>query len=179
MTVRPILTWPHPALSARCTAAAGMQGLAALAFDMLDTMYAAPGRGLAAPQVGVTRRLFVMDAGWKEGAPTPLVCVDPAIVWASEEVVAMEEGCLSILGIAVSVLRPASIRLRFADLSGAVHELPMDGAAARIAQHEADHLDGIVHFDRLSPDEAAVQRARYAATIERGATAGDRGTLSG
>lgn len=161
MSVLPIVKWPDPRLSTPCAPVAGGD-VRELAADMLETMYAAPGRGLAGPQVGAMIRLFVMDAGWKEGTPTPLVMLDPEIVEASEEVVAMDEGCLSIPGVTTTVTRPVRVRLRWTDLEGVAHDEWMEGASARIAQHEYDHLDGIVTFDRLDPPARSVAEAEYA-----------------
>jgi peptide deformylase len=97
--------------------------------------------------VGVLKCLFVMDAGWKEGAPAPSVCIDPEIVWSSDETVVMEEGCLSIPGQPCRLSRPAAIRMVWTGLDGTRAEHALDGAAARIAQHELDHLNGILILD--------------------------------
>ncbi len=158
----PILLWPDPRLARICAPAGPPDdALRRLAGAMLRTMYAAPGRGLAAPQVGVMRRLFVMDVAWKEGAPAPGVYLDPEILSASDETVTMAEACLSIPGIATEIVRPAAIRLAWTDLDGARQEADLDGAAARCAQHEIDHLDGIVTLDRLSPEDRARAEAAY------------------
>ena len=123
--------------------------------DMFETMYAGPGRGLAAPQVGVLKRLFVMDCGWKDGEMTPMVCINPEIIPAGA-MVPGEEGCLSIPGVLVEVMRPERIVLRFSDQDGMRQEMELDGFEARCAQHELDHLDGLVTFDRLSPEARRV-----------------------
>jgi peptide deformylase len=129
---------------------------------MLETMYAAPGRGLAAPQVGVLQRLFVMDPGWKEGVKSPIVCINPEILWLSDRQKLGPEGCLSIPDVPTNVMRATEIRLRWTDLSGAVQEQHLTGFAAICAQHEYDHLDGIVTFDRLPADARQVAEAIYA-----------------
>ncbi|RVT87296.1 peptide deformylase [Rhodobacteraceae bacterium CCMM004] len=162
MTVRPILAWPDPRLATVCTPVGGAPD-PDLVRDLFDTMYDAPGRGLAAPQVGVLARLFVMDTGWKEGARTPMVCADPAILEASETVETREEGCLSILGVTVPVARPAEITLAFTDAEGARKQMRLSGFAAACAQHELDHLDGLVTFDRTDPAERAALIAAYRA----------------
>ncbi|WP_342344630.1 peptide deformylase [Vannielia litorea] len=144
----PIVLWPDERLKATC-APVGCLDMGALATDMLETMYAAPGRGLAGPQVGVLRRIFVMDAGWKEGEATPRVCLDPVITPLGEEMATMEEGCLSIPGRPVEMTRPARIRLDYFDLGGAAQSVELEGAEAAIAQHEADHLDGKLIIDGL------------------------------
>jgi peptide deformylase len=114
---------------------------------MLDAMYAAPGRGLAAPQVGVTQRLFVMDTTWKDAAPTPQVFVNPQIIWCSETATTMDEGCLSIPGQLVPVTRPAEVDLRWQSLDGTTQQARQTGFAAACVQHEVDHLDGILCTD--------------------------------
>lgn len=121
--------------------------LVRLAKDMLATMYAAPGRGLAAPQVGVTSRLFVMDVTWKDGDPAPQVFVNPEIVATSPEEVTQDEGCLSIPGDLVPVTRPAEVSLRWHGLDGLMQRADFTGFAAACVQHEIDHLDGILCTD--------------------------------
>ncbi len=163
MSVLPILTWPDPRLTETCAPVGSVSAeIQALADDMLETMYAAKGRGLAAPQVGVLARLFVMDATWKDGARTPNVCLDPKVLETSDDAVAMEEGCLSIPGITTEVERPAALRLEWTTLEGERVVAQLDGPKARIALHEIDHLDGVVTLDRLSPDARARAEADYA-----------------
>ena len=152
MAVRPIVLWPDPRLGEVCAPVDDPGALRDLAQDMLDTMYDAPGRGLAAPQIGVMQRIFVMDTGWKEGAPAPLVCVNPVITDPSETMAERSEGCLSIPGLLTDVTRPDAVTLRWTDLDGASHSARLTGFAATCAQHEMDHLDGRVTFDRLSPE---------------------------
>ncbi|MCT8159216.1 peptide deformylase [Pseudoruegeria sp. SHC-113] len=158
-----ILRWPDPRLAAVCEAVTDIPAAAALAQNMLETMYAAPGRGLAAPQVGVLKRLFVMDVTWKEGAPAPLICINPEVVSSSEERGEGEEGCLSIPGVTALVRRPLAITLRYLDETGGQQEAALTGFAARCAQHELDHLDGLVTFDRLPPEARAPLEAQYEA----------------
>lgn len=162
MTVRPILQWPDPKLSQPCGSADPAR-VAALVTDMFETMYDAPGRGLAAPQIGVLDRVFVMDAGWKGGEMTPLACIDPEIVEVSEETAKGPEGCLSIPGVTAHVTRPIWVRMAFTDLAGKRHERLFTGAEAIVAQHEYDHLEGLVHFDRLSPQDAKALKNDYQA----------------
>lgn len=118
-----------------------------LAGDMLETMRAAPGVGLAAPQVGVDRRLFVFDSGERSGA----LC-NPAIVWMSEETQEGEEGCLSIPNVYMPVVRALHIRVEAQDLDGTPVVEEVSEFEARIFQHEIDHLDGILFVDRLEPE---------------------------
>lgn len=154
--ILPILHWPDARLSTPAAPSELTDDLRALAADMLETMYAAPGRGLAAPQVGRLERLFVMDVGWKDGSAMPIVMVNPEILQLSDRVMAGPEGCLSIPGPTPIVERAAEVRMRWTDLDGAMHDELLTGFAAICAQHEYDHLDGIVTLDRLSR-EARVQ----------------------
>ena len=147
MAVRPILLLPDARLRQSCAAVTQFDaGLKQIADDMLETMYAAPGRGLAGPQIGVMQRIFVMDVGWKEGRPSPLVCLNPVIKDASGTAV-NTEGCLSILNHPVRISRPAMVRMAWQDLAGRQCEGFFEGFAATCAQHERDHLDGILCID--------------------------------
>lgn len=149
--IRPILIHPDPRLKKPCEAVGEITpGIRALAADMLETMYDAPGVGLAAPQVGVTRRVVVMDC-IKDGPPEPIVMVNPRVVWASEDVTTYEEGCLSIPDQYAEVKRPASVRVEWTDLDGARQERDFTGLWAICAQHEIDHLDGKLFIDYLGP----------------------------
>jgi peptide deformylase len=121
---------------------------------MFETMYDEPGIGLAAPQVGVSRRLVVIaavpDDEDGDNVGPPMTLVNPQITWSSSEEVSYEEGCLSVPGITESVDRPRVIRFRWTDLDGEAHEREAEGLLARVVQHEIDHLDGILFVDRLS-----------------------------
>lgn len=162
--ILPIVLWPDSRLSRPCDPVGTPDAATrALAADMLATMYAAPGRGLAGPQVGVLRRIFVMDAGWKQGSPDPLVVLDPEIAPDGTATEPGEEGCLSIPGAPAIVTRPAAITLRFTALDGTRDERHLTGTAARIAQHEADHLDGLLILDRID----AQARAALAPALAR------------
>lgn len=151
MTILPVLHWPDPRLSTPCSPATLADATRTLAANMLETMYAAPGRGLAAPQVGHLIRLFVMDVTWKEGTPAPRICLNPEILWRSDTTATGPEGCLSIPGITTDITRATEIRLRWTDLDGMPQEETLSGFAAICAQHEYDHLDGLVTFDHLPP----------------------------
>ena len=149
--IRPILIHPDPRLKKPCEAVGEITPeIRALAADMLETMYDAPGVGLAAPQVGVTKRVVVMDC-IKDGPPEPIVMVDPQVVWASEDVTTYEEGCLSIPDQYAEVRRPASVRVAWTDLDGLRQERDFTGLWATCAQHEIDHLDGKLFIDYLGP----------------------------
>ena len=121
-----------------------------LAEDMFETMYEAPGIGLAAIQVGVPQRLITMDLAKKEGPADPRVFINPEILWSSEEKSAYEEGCLSIPEYYEEVERPSKVRVRFTDLDGKVHEEEAEGLFATCIQHEIDHLNGVLFVDYLS-----------------------------
>ena len=121
----------------------------ALADKMLATMYAAPGIGLAAPQVGEGLRLVVIDIQPKE-APAPLVLVNPEIIAESAELAMREEGCLSLPGQYADVTRPARVKVRYLDLTGAKREIEGDGLLSACLQHEIDHLNGVLFVDYLT-----------------------------
>ena len=163
MSLRPILCWPDPRLSTACAPADALDADDPLITDLFETMYAAPGRGLAAPQVGVLLRVFVMDAGWKDAEMMPRACINPEILWSSDTLAENVEGCLSIPGITVSLARPARIRLAYTTPAGDRVEADLDGAEALIAQHELDHLDGRVTFDRLDAHARETALAAFAA----------------
>jgi peptide deformylase len=162
VSVLPILIYGHPALARVAERVPRITGdIRALAADMIDTMYDAPGRGLAAPQVGVPLRLFVMDCHWKDGAPRdPRVCINPEISDASTDMAENTDVCLSIPGVAAPVTRPSGITLRWTGLDGQAREQRLTGIAATCAQHEYDHLDGILTPDRLTDTARAGIQAR-------------------
>jgi peptide deformylase len=122
----------------------------ALADDMFETMYDAPGIGLAAIQVAEPIRLITMDLAKKEGEHNPRVFINPEILSSSEELNVYEEGCLSIPEYYEEVERPAKVRFRFTDIDGKVHEEDADGLFATCIQHEIDHLNGVLFVDYLS-----------------------------
>lgn len=126
------------------------EGLRVLADDMLETMDEAPGVGLAAPQVGISIRMFVYDTR-EDGGERGSLC-NPAITWTSEEQIEMEEGCLSIPGSTFMVLRPEAIHVTAQELDGTAVTIEADGFLARVFQHEIDHLDGILFIDHLPKD---------------------------
>jgi len=122
----------------------------ALADDMLETMYEAPGIGLAAIQIAQPLRLITMDVSKKEGEKDPRVFINPEIISSSEELSVYEEGCLSIPDYYEEVERPAKVRVRFMDIDGKVHEEDAEGLYATCIQHEIDHLNGVLFVDYLS-----------------------------
>lgn len=148
MAVLPIVMHPDPLLRAVCAPVTAFDGgLKAFTEGMLETMYAAPGRGLAAPQVGVATRVFVMDATWKDGFYDPQVFVNPVIIATSDTMVTQDEGCLSIPDQTVAVSRPDTVTLRWQGLDGAPAERAFEGFAAACVQHELDHLNGVLCID--------------------------------
>jgi peptide deformylase len=156
MGIRPIVHWPDPRLTTVCDPVGKVTAATRkLVQDMFETMYEAPGRGLAAPQVGVMQRIFVTDTTWKEGDRTPLVFINPEITDRATDLVTQEEGCLSIPGVLTPIARPAEVTLRWTDLEGMPREQRFTGFAAACVQHELDHLDGILTLDRLDPRQRA------------------------
>ena len=151
--LRDILIHPDPRLKKPCDPVTEItEDLRAAAADMLETMYAAPGVGLAAPQVGLMKRVFVMDCVKDpEAAPRPIVLLNPEITWTSEATNTYEEGCLSIPEQYAEVERPAEVKLRWLTLDGALQEEHFTGLWATCAQHELDHLNGKLFIDYLSP----------------------------
>ena len=159
MAVLPILHWPDPRLSTPALPTSVDDGALTLARDMLDTMYAANGRGLAAPQIGILQRIFVMDATWKTGPHTPEIFLNPEILWRAATTVPGPEGCLSIPGMVAEVTRATEIILRWTTPDGAIAAQKLTGFRAICAQHEMDHLDGILTLDHLSPQARAQAEA--------------------
>jgi len=153
MSIRSILIHPDPRLK-KITApvAAFNDDLRRLADDMLETMYDAPGIGLAAPQIAVMSRMLVMDCEKEEGAsPQPMVLLNPEIMWSSDETSIYDEGCLSIPDQYAEVERPASVKVKWTDLDGKEAQETFDGLWATCVQHEMDHLDGKLFIDYLKP----------------------------
>lgn len=153
MTIRPILIHPDPRLKAVAEPVRAIDDdVRRLADDMLQTMYEAPGIGLAAPQVGVLQRLLVMDCVKEEGAPPrPMVLINPEVTWSSEDTNVYEEGCLSIPEQYADVERPSEVKVRWTTLDGSETEEHFDGLWATCVQHEIDHLNGRLFIDYLKP----------------------------
>ncbi len=150
MAVLNIIEAPDRRLTTVCSPVERVdEALLRLLDDMLETMYAAPGIGLAAPQVGVLKRAFVVDLG-EEGERAPLYVINPEIVWRSESTNVAEEGCLSLPKQFGEVRRADQVRLRCLDRAGERQEIEAEGLLARVLQHETDHLDGILFTDHLS-----------------------------
>ena len=166
MAIREILTVPHPVLKQVSQAVDKVDDdLRALMDDMLETMYAAPGIGLAAIQIGVPKRVIVMDLAREGEEPQPRHFVNPEILWTSEDTAPYEEGCLSVPEIYDEVERPSRVRLSYLDYAGQQVEEDAEGLYAVCIQHEMDHLEGILFIDHLSrlKRERAVKAVKKAA----------------
>jgi peptide deformylase len=163
MAIRDILVVPDPILKQVSKPVEAVDDdLRALMDDMLETMYAAPGIGLAAVQVGVPKRVIVMDLARPEEEPQPRHFVNPEILWASEETLPYEEGCLSVPEIYDEVERPARVKLRYLNYQGEQVEEDAEGLFAVCIQHEMDHLEGVLFIDHLSrlKREQAVKKVK-------------------
>jgi peptide deformylase len=151
MAIRDILVVPDPVLKQKSVPVEAVDDdLRALMDDMLETMYAAPGIGLAAVQIGVPKRVIVIDLDQKEGERNPRAFINPKIIWASDEMAVFEEGCLSVPEIWDDVERPARIKAEYLDRDGKKQILEADGMLATCLQHEMDHLNGVLFIDHLS-----------------------------
>lgn len=151
MAQLPIIVAPDPRLNQPCEPVAVVDGaIVRLMDDMLETMYAAPGIGLAAPQVGALKRIIVVDVSKDPDNPKPMQLVNPEIVWASDDLKDYEEGCLSLPDHYAQVTRPARVRIRYLDRTGKTCEVEADGLLATCLQHEMDHLDGVLFVDHIS-----------------------------
>ncbi len=147
----PILIAPNASLrtKARKVVAADSERVRALLPRMFETMYKAPGIGLAAPQVGIDLRIAVVDL-MTDDTPSPLALVNPQVVAVSDEWATREEGCLSVPNQYADVSRPARVTVRYDDADGVPHQVEADGLLAACLQHELDHLDGVLFVDHLS-----------------------------
>jgi len=151
MAIRPILIAPDPRLKAVSTPVESVDAdIRKLVEDMADSMYEAEGIGLAAVQIGVAKRIIVMDLDQKDGKKNWRVFINPKITWASEEMATFEEGCLSVPEIWDDVERPARIKAEYLDLDGKTIEIEADGMLATCLQHEMDHLEGVLFIDHFS-----------------------------
>ncbi|MFV3130778.1 peptide deformylase [Niveispirillum sp. KHB5.9] len=152
MSLLPILTIPDTRLKTKCKPLANVDGrVVGLMDDMLETMYKAPGIGLAAPQIGLLERLIVVDVtDQRTEKPDPIAMVNPELIWTSDELAVTQEGCLSIPEIYADVTRPKMVRVRYVDRAGEVREMDADGLLATCIQHEIDHLNGVLFIDHLS-----------------------------
>jgi peptide deformylase len=151
MAILPIIIAPDPRLKQTAAPVERVDDeIRRLMDDLLETMYQAPGVGLAAPQVGVLKRVLVVDASKDEAAREPYRMANPEIVWAAEEDAAHEEGCLSLPDQFADVVRPAAVRVRYLDYEGESREVEADGLLGTCLQHEIDHLVGLLFVDHIS-----------------------------
>ena len=151
MALLPIITAPDPRLKTVASRIDAVDDyIRRLMDDMLETMYAAPGVGLAAPQVGVSKRVIVADVARSGEPPQPMQMANPEIIQASSERSVFEEGCLSLPEHFAEVKRPERVRVRYLDRENEIREQDMDGFLATCIQHEMDHLDGILFVDHIS-----------------------------
>ena len=151
MPKRAIVIAPDAELKVTAEPVAAVDGeVRRLMDDMLDSMHAANGIGLAAPQVGVAKRVLVVDVSPPDGPSQPYRMANPELLWRSDERATAEEGCLSLPDHYAEVTRPARVRVRYLDEAGETRELEAEGLLARCVQHEMDHLDGILFVDHLS-----------------------------
>ena len=164
MAIRPILTVPDPKLKLVSQPVERVDdALRALMDDMLETMYAAPGIGLAAIQVGEPVRVIVMDLAREGEEPAPRHFVNPEVVWASEETAPYEEGCLSVPEIYDEVERPARVKIKYLNYKGEEVVEDCEGLYAVCIQHEMDHLNGVLFIDHLS----RLKRDRAVAKVKK------------
>ena len=168
MALREIITVPDARLKQVSTHVEAVDDdLRALMDDMLETMYEAPGIGLAAIQVGVPKRVIVMDLARADEEKAPRFFVNPEILWSSEETLPYEEGCLSVPDIYDEVERPAKVKLRYLNYHGEQIEEDAEGVFAVCIQHEMDHLEGVLFIDYLS----RLKRERAVAKVKKAAKA--------
>jgi len=168
MSIRPIIVLPDKRLRLVSEAVAKIDGeVKKLVADMFETMYAAPGVGLAAVQLGVPKRVVTIDATRGEEKKQPVALINPEILWSSEEKSVLEEGCLSIPDFTDEVERPARIKARFLDLEGRTIEAEAEGLFARVLQHEIDHINGVLFIDHLSKLKRSRVEKKFAKAAKR------------
>ncbi len=168
MAIRPLVILPDAVLrQVSSPIEAITPEIETLAADMLETMYDAPGIGLAAIQIGVAKRLVTIDLAKQEEEKSPIVFVNPEITWSSEEMNTHEEGCLSIPEYYEEVDRPARVRVRYLDLGGKQQEIEAEGLLATCIQHEIDHLNGVLFIDHLSRLKRERVTKRFAKAARR------------
>ena len=151
MALRPILIAPDPRLNQKAKPVAQVDArVRKLMDDMLETMYIAPGIGLAAPQVGALERVIVLDLAHEGEPPQPLRMANPELLWVSDDDAVYNEGCLSVPEHYADVVRPAKVTVRYLDRDGAPRDMACEGLLATCVQHEIDHLDGVLFIDKIS-----------------------------
>jgi peptide deformylase len=174
--IRPIVQLPDPVLRKISSPVQKIDDeIKKLIEDMFETMYDAPGVGLAAVQLGVTKRVVTIDATRGDEEKVPMVFINPEIVSASEAKDSKEEGCLSISEFYEEVERPSQVKVRYMDEKGKTHEIEADGLLARALQHEIDHLNGVLFIDHISK----LKRDRVTKKFTKAAKANKRATVAG
>jgi peptide deformylase len=169
MAIKPIIILPDPKLRLKSEPVERVdQDLIRLADEMLETMYDAPGIGLAAVQIAVPRRIVVADLSKSEEGRDPQVFINPEIMWSSDERSVYEEGCLSIPDYYAEVERPARVRVAYVDRSGEKREIEADGLLATCLQHEIDHLNGILFIDHISKLKREMVIRRFTKAAKHG-----------
>ena len=168
MSIRPIIQLPDKRLRRVSEPVAKIDAeVKKLVADMFETMYEAPGVGLAAVQIGVPKRIVTIDATRGEEEKQPFVLINPEILWASDEKSVLEEGCLSIPEYIDEVERPAKVKARFLDLEGRTIEVEAEGLFARVMQHEIDHINGVLFIDHLSKLKRGRVEKKFAKVAKR------------
>jgi peptide deformylase len=168
MALRNIVKYPDPVLNARAAEVVTIDAeIRSLVSDMVETMHSAPGIGLAANQVGVTRRVAVVDLSVAKNPSDLIILINPQVL-STEGLLVEEEGCLSIPGITELVPRPARVQVQALDLDGKSFRIEGENLMARALLHEIDHLDGILFLDRLSPLKRRLTRRRIQKLIRSG-----------
>ena len=151
MTILPIIKAPDPILKKRCMPVDAVDDeIRRLMDDMLETMYSAPGVGLAAPQIAIHKRIIVVDGSDRDSGRSPLQIANPEIVKLSDDIATFDEGCLSFPDQYAEVKRPVSVRVRYIDYNNAPQEIEAEGLLSTCIQHEIDHLDGKLFVDHIS-----------------------------
>jgi peptide deformylase len=146
-----IIVAPDPRLKVKCKPVSRVDTkIARLMENMLETMYAAPGIGLAAPQVGIAQRIIVVDIAHEGEKPAALKMANPELIWVSDEDAVFNEGCLSLPEHYADVVRPKAIKVRYLDHQNEIRELAAEGLLATCIQHEMDHLDGVLFVDHIT-----------------------------
>ena len=174
MAKRDILIIPDTRLRLKSEPVAAIDAeLRALIDDMFETMYDAPGIGLAAIQIGVARRVITMDLAKKDEPPQPQVFINAEVTWASEEKATYEEGCLSIPEYYEEVVRPQAVKVKYLDRDGNAQEIEAEGLFATCLQHEIDHINGILFIDHISKLKRDMVMKKFKKAQKRGETTRD------
>jgi peptide deformylase len=170
MAIREIITLPDKRLRLKSEQVKRIDSaIRKLVDDLFETMYAAPGIGLAAIQIGIAKRVVTMDLSKKEDDHKPQVFINPEITWKSEETSKYEEGCLSIPEYYEEVERPVKVKVKYLDLDGKEHEIEASGLLATCLQHEIDHTNGVLfidHISKLKRDRVIKKFAKAAKKVE-------------